>query len=373
VNVEPGATAVPRGWQRHPHAGACIALVIGLAVSGLLIGREVHAAGDRTGGGLGLPVFSAPVTPAERVVAYMDGERYAQLATDPLLAHPSVDFNGNLEQAAYIGARPLLSWAAWLLSVGGRLDLAWAMLVLTWMTAGALVVATAARAIARRRDPLWAWAVVLLPGAIAVLTSPGEGDLLATALAVGGLVLWQGGTRRSLAVVLLSLAAVTRETTLLVPAAIALHILVRDRRIEWRLVCPLAAYIGWVAFVLARTGYLPSDSGAGTMAVPLSFVRDSVPYWGPPEVLSIVVFLALAVAVWGRLDVESRLVLLGSVGLFALLAQPAAAFWWAFARILLPAYVLLAVELAPRVNLDPGPVGGSPRRSRGGGRVTFGR
>ncbi|MEY2570961.1 MAG: hypothetical protein QOE63_1311, partial [Acidimicrobiaceae bacterium] len=199
------------------------------------------------------------------------------------------------------------------------------------------------------RDPLWLWVAFGLPGVLAVLTSPGEGDLLATGLVLLGYVWWTQDDRRWPAIVAFSLAALTRETTLLVPAALALDELVRHRRIILRLAIPFATYAAWVAIVRARVGFLPSDGGGDNFTLPFVGLADSVPHWGTPEIASVVLLGVLVIVAWSRLPAIGRLVVALYLALFTVLAVYAAAFWWAFGRILLPAYVIAMVELLPRL------------------------
>lgn len=282
----------------------------------------------------------------ERIVSYMDGERYAQLGVDPLLLHPATDFPGLPKTAAYIGSKPLMSWLAWAASGGGRASsIAWALIVLSVLSAGALVAALALLAARVGRDPLWACLAIGTPGVLAVLTAPGEGDLLATALVLLGLMWWMQA-RSARAAGVFVLAALARETMLVVPAALFLHRLLTARRVERRLLIPFAVYVGWFTYVRVRTGELPTASAAGSLRFVTGFA-DSISHWGAPEYLSGLLFVGLVGLAWVRLPTEWRLI----VGLYAAMMlsfdTETGAFWWAFGRILLPAYLLTLVVLFP--------------------------
>jgi hypothetical protein len=323
--------------------------VVALLVGTSIVAGQLLAAGAEPRKGNGLPVFATGTVPAaEYIVSTMDGERYAQVAVDPTLARPAHDFNGEIGQAAYAGSRPLFSWLAWAASGGGRSGaVAWAMVVLSVLSAGLLVLAVAAHGVRRGGNALWAWLVVLLPGTIAVLESPGEGDLLATALVLTGLLLWLDGERAELAIGVFALAALTRETTLLVPAALLLHAVLRRQRIRLGLLLPIGTYATWVVILRLRVGAWPTADGGPNLGLPFSAVREALRAWQVWEVLTLLLLGALVAAAWGRLAEPVKLIVACYLALFTVFGVHVMAFWWAFGRVLLPAYALCVASLLP--------------------------
>lgn len=327
-------------------------MLIALLVAAAITGQELRKAVDAPAQGNEVPVFGTrPLAAPEQIVASMDGQRFAQIAVDPTLSHPDTDFFGNRGETAYRGSRPIFSWMAWVGSAGGRTGvLAWTLIVLSFFSLAVLVWAAGLLATARGRSPLWAWVVVVSPGVLSVLTSPGEGDLLAVGFVLLGLIWWSQPERRDVATVAFVLGGLTRETTLLIPAALLLRDLVTARRLSLRLLWPFGAYAAWVVFVRVRVGVFPSEGGGDNFTLPFVGLRDSIPYWGGAEWLSVALLIGLVLVAWPRLDSIGRLLIALHLALFSVLATYAAGFWWAFGRVLLPAYVIALVELLPRAS-----------------------
>jgi hypothetical protein len=115
----------------------------------------------------------------------------------------------------------------------------WAMLAISLLSVG--LAAVAAGRLARRvGGPVWLGLAVALTPALLIGVRASLGDALAFSLALWGVVLW----RRHLgwAVLLFALAALTRETTLVVPAAC---FLLGTRKQRLALVIPFAVYGAW--------------------------------------------------------------------------------------------------------------------------------
>jgi hypothetical protein len=133
----------------------------------------------------------------------------------------------------------------------------WAMLGVNLAAIGAAGVAIS-RLATRVRAPWWVGVSVAVTPALVVSARASLADALAFALAVWGAVLW----RRHLwwAVVLFTLAALARETSLVVPAAC---LLVGGRaRERLAMLVPFAAYGVWT---IAVTMWLdPSDAGSSS-------------------------------------------------------------------------------------------------------------
>jgi hypothetical protein len=134
----------------------------------------------------------------------------------------------------------------------------WAMLAVNLAAVGAAAVA-GSRLARRLGGPAWLGLAAAITPALFMSARASLGDALAFSLALWGVVLW----RRHLgwAVVLFSVAALTRETTLLAPAAC---LLVRgERRSRWPLAIPFGVYAAWVGLTaLLLHPHLSPDSSS---------------------------------------------------------------------------------------------------------------
>lgn len=187
-----------------------------------------------------------------------------------------------------------------------------------------------------------------------VLIYPGLCDALASALVVLALSSWLGG-RRMVALALCCGAALTRETTLIVPAVLAVYELWHGRRVRQVLswaVAPLC-YLGWLGVIWIRLHAMPNDR-PGALAPPFAGVLEVVhDGWTISGVLSALTLTAL----FGAAFVVSRSrryypsVLLGvvvaSIGLVACAGSLVWAAWDGVARAVLPAEIIAFVMLLP--------------------------
>jgi hypothetical protein len=294
-------------------------------------------------------LYDHPDDRLEVIVNQGDGQAFAALAQDPLLRRPEI-FRAGAPEAAYRAQRPLVGWLAWGLSAG-RADLV--PLVLVLLSVAGFVALGAALAWQLERSgvsPLWALAVLVTPGALVTLDWTGP-ECLGTAAALVGLGLWRDGSHRS-ALVALVVAALCRESLLLVPAAIAAHAVVIERR-RLQSVLPLGlpflVYGAWVGVVWLRLDALPSDAGDGRLSLPFAGLVDAAAGWSPADLafaafLTVVGMLALVI---GRRDPAGWV-----TGIFVLASFVFGSAVWArvedFSRVLLPVAVFAVVALIPR-------------------------
>jgi hypothetical protein len=166
--------------------------------------------------------------------------------------------DGNVDRPLYRARRILFPLLASPLPAGP--PTVWAMLAISLGAVGMAGVA-AGRLARRVGGPVWLGLAVALTPALLISVRATLGDALAFSLALWGVVLW----RRHLgwAVVLFALAALARETTLVVPAAC---FVVGDRRQRLALLAPFAAYGGWALAV----GRLVTDHSSGASTSPLA-------------------------------------------------------------------------------------------------------
>jgi hypothetical protein len=145
------------------------------------------------------------------------------------------------------------------------------LVVLTCLGVGLLAAASVLLADQQGRVRRFAAFTVVLPGSLLILMILGP-EPLGAALGVLGVYWWFGPPRRAaLAVLMFTLAVLTRDTMVLVPLAVAVFELVRARR-GARYVLPLAiapgVYLGWIAWLHARWGHWPTDPHAQRLAPP---------------------------------------------------------------------------------------------------------
>jgi hypothetical protein len=290
-----------------------------------------------------------------------DGQAFGSLALDPLLAHPErwAGADGRA-QMAYRASRPLLGWLVAATSFGSAPIAAWTLVVWSGIGIGVLAAAAYFLAAAWRRQADWAPLLLFLPGVFGQILFPGLSDALATGLALAGVALWLE-RRDRWAVAALCLAALGRETTLLVPMAL---ILAAPSRRTARLLLPLAVYAAWIGVVWIRLGALPNQASQGHLGLPFVGLAQAIPRWSWVAAAGALSVAALAAAAWWRAPGREIRILVVLSALFAL-AMPYEV-WrsWDFARILLPVTIvgacLLAVPTRPEGHEMEEPPDGLP-------------
>lgn len=275
----------------------------------------------------------------DRILAESDGQAFAALAEDPALAHPERFVGGN-ESAAYRFQRPLLGYLAWLLAGGRASTVRVAVAVAVVLSAGAAVF-VAARLQARRGAPMvTALAVLLVPGSFAVLNGL-MAELLALALAFGGVVSILGGRREWPALTMFTAAALARETALLVPIALAAWLLrtgERSTRVITIVAVPAGVVAIWWAVLRARLGAWPWEGAPGAFDLPFVGLWRGAADWRPSADLAIaVVAVAIpAVVAFARRREALAWIALAHVPLAVVLHELTWSRWWNFSRPLLP-------------------------------------
>lgn len=255
-----------------------------------------------------------------------DGQAYYRLARSPLTDEVR-DHGIGFTRPAYWQTRIGYPALVWVLSLGGREALVPTMLVLVNLVA-VLVIAVLAARLARDRGrtpwlalvpALWAGYVV---GVAEDLTEP-----LAGALVLGALVALRG-RRWAWAAGLLTAAALTRETSLLVAGAVlAVALLPSVRRLAgsaeegavvppwWVGAAPVAGYLGWRSWVRSRwEDAVPDAPGDNILGAPFAgLARYLVDTAGDPAghatnlALLGLMLLALGLVVGGLVTRDSGL------------------------------------------------------------------
>lgn len=172
-----------------------------------------------------------------------DGQFYATIATDPLLASPGTE--EALDSPSYRVSHILIPLAAWLLSLGQAGAAITVYQLLCWVLGLAGVVLVAAWLHREGHSP-W-WSLLLIPNAgLATSMLRSTPDAAAVALLLAALFLYRRG-RHVPALIALLLATLARETSILAAPALA-YLELRARRkgnaLRYLLV-PLAVLIVW--------------------------------------------------------------------------------------------------------------------------------
>jgi hypothetical protein len=351
------STTVPHWRGRHADEGivrrlflALAAVIIATATAWSWLSVTDETAQPWRPGASFVALFEPPRTDIERHLRMGDGQAYAALATDPLLRDVS-PFRDGPREAAYRWQRPIFGWLGALTSRADVGDVAGALLGLTIASAALCVLATADLLRAVDRPASMALVVLATPGAygLARLTGP---ELLATALGVGAVAWWlrDGHARIWRVAALLSVAALTKETLLLVPVVLGLHALVVDR-VPVRRLLPLAlpagVFLAWAAFLRFRIGHFPWEASQGRLTAPfVGIVRASADWSGTSA--AILAFLAVATIYalrWSRTHVVTWMVVAHGV-MATMLGELVWRGWEDIGRITLPAFAFGIVAIA---------------------------
>lgn len=188
--------------------------------------------------------------PLDQMLAKGDGQAYAAIARDPFLRHPAA-----IADIAYRISRPVAAYATWAVSLGhpGWVPVAQVIVVIAGAALAAAMVA--ALIVQRGGNPSWAMWVVLLPGSIVSLLGLTP-ELLAFGFAAAGVLLLNRDRRWAL--VFFSLAVLTRETLLLIPLAVAIGLVPRERlRAAAVVAVPFSSWVVWMAVANTRLGLPP--------------------------------------------------------------------------------------------------------------------
>lgn len=294
-------------------------------------------------------LYDPPRTALQLALIQGDGQLFASEAVDPLAAHPE-RIRGDFGVQAYRLQRPLLGWMGWLGSGADRDAVPVALIVLSVVSVVALTAVVGYWIRAQGHDPAVALLVPFLPGALTDLVRVGP-EALATALALLGCLAWLRSTsqQKALAVAAFALAALGRESLLILPIALAVDECWRHRRLTKPAVKLLASglpYLGWLAVIRVRVGAWPSSS-ANLSKVPLEGLIQGMSHWSWPDVLFFM--LSVALAVWAFVVTRARwirLVIAAHAVFAAVFGEIVWMTWTGFGRVLLPVNALCLVVLA---------------------------
>jgi hypothetical protein len=280
-----------------------------------------------------------------------DGQAYAAIARDPSLARPEL-LAGKAEYA-YRAQRPLFGELGWVVSLGRPHRVPLALAILSAISAG-LAVAALALLLQRRGIPGgYALAIFVVPAALGIVWGMTP-EILEVALITTGILAWTARPKRlvGVAVIAFTLAALTRESMLLVPVALAwLEVWRKPERSTVRalrpLIIPFVAYVAWISFVRVRLGVWPFEARSQRLTlVPFAGLVHSVQHssdqWTAVAWVVIGLLVVVSALWWGRHDE-----LYAVVVAFLVMAPFLGADVWRrpadFGRVLFPLIVYSAV------------------------------
>ena len=225
-----------------------------------------------------------------------DGQFYFRLALDPFTgerrAHGIL-----LDAPAHRHQRFIFPFLAWALSLGGRAGMLPAVLIAINYFGICLVAYLGGKyARAFGRHALWGLVFPLFPGFVLSLARDCT-EIVSASFVLGGLLAARRGKYAATAV-LLSLAILTRETTLLVAGAVmltTLHGWWQSRRVSAPTLAlaalPLCVYIVWQLILRQVWGISPLEANSGSLEMPLvgvaKFLQAIIPPAGRHDVVNL--------------------------------------------------------------------------------------
>ncbi len=275
-----------------------------------------------------------------------DGQQfYVLAATFPDLGSAQ----GHVDKLRYRARRVL--FPAVVSPVPRGAPLVWAMLAVNLAAVGAAAVGVG-RLARRLGTTPWIGMVVAITPAMVESVQGSLGDALAFALGIWGVVVWR--RKPWLAAGLFLLAALSRETTLVIPIACAI---VAPKGKRAPMLAAIAAFLGWV--VLVNLWLPPTPGATSSNLVGDALTQFTWPFraWfevGPSSqavVLGMVLLAASGIAAWMLRDrlPELSLWLLADAFLLIVSNEAVVARAQNFARVAPFALAALALAVGPRL------------------------
>jgi hypothetical protein len=253
---------------------AAVALAYGLFIGILLSGRDWDTSYLVVAGSEFVDRQNAPASLQvwQGSTGY-DGQFFYRLALDPFSNQRSA-FGVELDHPAYRQQRILYPLIAWALAFGDPDRIATSLLVVNYMALCALGWLGASLAQSLRRAALWGLAVPLYPGFLLSL-SRDLAEIVEVAFVVATVLLIRKN-RHGWAAGALSLAALTRETALVVPVGLAMasvFTLATKKRLLVQpivIIAPFVVACVWQSALFLRWGELPVLSSPWNMGMPFA-------------------------------------------------------------------------------------------------------
>ena len=238
-----------------------------------------------------------------------DGVIFYRFAVDPF-TRTQTAYGITLDNPAYRHQRIGYPLLVWMLSAGRAERVPFWLVGVNVLAAAALAAGGALLAQHFGVTPLWGIAFAFYPGFLMAL-SRDTSEIVACAFAIGALAA-HVRQRWPLAAVLLCCAVITRETTLLIVAGLAVAHVVQWRRRDRPaasvrvFVLPLLLFAAWQLLLASVWGSLPVRAGSPAMSAPfteyISFFAATLPrrihlqrlYFAECVFLAIIVLTAAA-------------------------------------------------------------------------------
>lgn len=274
----------------------------------------------------------------DRYLGY-DGQFYYRLALHPFSDRQTAD-GMKIDTPPYRQQRLLLPILAHLLALGHVKWIPWTLLAVNYLAICALALSAGLLAQRFSLPPLDGLAIPFLPGLVLGLARDLTEPLAISLMVLAVLLLQTNRTR--VAAATLSLAVVSRETTVVLAGALLLHSIWRAmrRQLAWSdamvWLLPCATYVAIQLWMFSRWGQFPVLAGGGNVdRVPLltliSFAAWAMRIWTAPSILSLLYHFFLS----GELIFIVGLIALATAEFKTSSITPGIKFGWA-------AYVLLA-------------------------------
>jgi hypothetical protein len=278
-----------------------------------------------------------------------DGMAFFRLALNPF-TRVETAYGITLDNPAYRQQRIGYPLIVWLLSFGGRPRLVIPLLILVNVLAAA-AVAYAGGVLAKHVGvhALWGVLFALYPGFLMSL-SRDTCEVVACAFALAGLA----ARRNVVAAVCLTLAVITRETTMVLVAAIAIEWLLRRARPLFVWAVPAATFVTWQVILRLQWGTWPMHSSP---VIPFSefaqHIAKALPRVTHVQRLDLaecaflaVIAIITAIVMWSTsAPLSWRLAWVAHLGLASTLPH---ANWiedWAYLRVLADLFVISAAVI----------------------------
>ena len=288
-----------------------------------------------------------------------DGQFYYRLALNPFTSRPT-EFGVTFDNPQHRQQRIAYPFLVWVLSMGRADRVPVLLIVVNYLALCLIGWVGGAYAQSMRQHALWGVVLPLYPGFLLTL-SRDLAEILEVGFLLAGLLLIRRGNHRA-ATILLTLAALTKETSLLVPVSLIFAALAGTwqgkgtRELPWRLsLVPLITYGVWQVLLSYRWERIPLSGGMHNLGWPLSgFIRfflstaalntESQRLWFT-ELWFIIVFAVSVVFAFGSTVARTheKLSWVLYITLAALLSRSIWAEDWAFLRALSEFYVLGAI------------------------------
>jgi hypothetical protein len=290
----------------NAHRIAIVTLVT-LALSGAFVGGRLirsHGNPSRFAFAGDKGIYTAEAPPSLYIYKNsggFDGIIFYRLALDPF-THQRIVRGTTLDLPAFRFQRIVYPFLVHVVTNGDPPAVAWGLIA--WNLAGmaALACLGARLAASSGRTPYWGFVFALAPP-FALSLGLDTAEVLAGVFLFAGLLLLRR-RQHSWATAALTLAALTRETTLVVCVAGLLVWLWKRVKKEppehplWPFLIPGIVQIGWQVFLWRRWGHIPMSQGSSVdIGLPFrGFVR-ALRGWIPPTTGLDVLHLALAFAI----------------------------------------------------------------------------